>query len=1116
MVTAQRDTDQRTLTTKIADLLAELPAEDPEQFRISMNQIGEMGEEGLLALSDMLVPTEKGDNTKLEYAIGGFSYFVTQQGMEEWRRMSVKAYCQALGRVNDVSNKAFLIRQLEMVGQDDAVGCLEGVIGNEDLCAPAAKALVNINSAAAKKALLQALNNSSGTCRLSLVQSLGDVRFGESVSAIAPLVKSGDSRLRKISLYALANIGDPKSLNILEEAAKNDNFTYGNESATSAYLLYAQRLLENGQNRQAEKIAKSLLKKKDNQQVHTRTAALQLMTKIRGEKSLSLLLDAAGDKNPEYRAAALKFAGDYVNSRTTEKWIKKMRRANPEVKAAIITMLGENKGQEALPAITKDLSNKDKRVRIAAIDAVGRLGGRDALPELLRVVRNADEQELASVREALLIMDADGLSEEVANSLQKSPKEAQAVLISVLGSRAASQRVDDVLPFVEDQNESVRVAALTALEQMATRETLPRLFSLLISTTRPEEVSMIQDAIVAALNDYDDQSRQVSAVLEQMEGASEERKPRYYNILSRIGGEQALKAVSDAFNSGDVIAKEAALQALVEWSDESAANELYNIIQSDENEKYKSVAINGYVRAISQSDYTGEQKLLLLRKAMDFAGGQHKQLILREVGKIQSFPALVFAGKFLEDSLLQQEAARSVMNIALNNEFYGDVVRELLEKSMEVLQGPESEYQKNAIIKFLEEMPEGEGFVQLFNDKDLSGWKGLVGNPIERAKMNEKNLKDRQQKADREMRDSWIVQDGELIFTGKGNNIATLKQYGDFEMYVDWKIYDEGHKDGDAGIYLRGTPQVQIWDISRVEDGAQVGSGGLYNNVVHPTDPLEVADNPLGDWNNFHIIMKGDRVTVYLNGKLVTDNVVLENYWDRKLPIFPEEQIELQAHGSRIAYRDIYIRELPRTEPFELSEAEKKEGFDILFDGTNMDKWMGNTNDYVIEDGVMVVREPKFGSGGNLYTKEEYENFIFRFEFKLTPGANNGLGVRAPLEGDVAYEGLEIQILDNDADVYRDLHEYQFHGSVYGIMAAEKGALKPVGEWNYQEVVVNGSRIKVILNGTTILDGDISKATENGTLDGKDHPGLKRKKGHIAFLGHGSTVWFRNIRVKEL
>lgn len=211
----------------------------------------------------------------------------------------------------------------------------------------------------------------------------------------------------------------------------------------------------------------------------------------------------------------------------------------------------------------------------------------------------------------------------------------------------------------------------------------------------------------------------------------------------------------------------------MEWSDVSAANELYEISQSDDN--YKTVAINGYIRAISQSDFSGEQKLLLLRRAMDLAGVQHKQLILREVGKIQSFPALVFAGKFLDESLLQQEAASSVMNVALNNEFYGEVVRELLQKSIEVLQGTDSEYQKNAMRKFIEEMPEGEGFVQLFNGEDLSGWKGLVGNPIERANMSEKTLKDKQSEADREMRDSWIVQDGELIFTGKGNNIATQK-----------------------------------------------------------------------------------------------------------------------------------------------------------------------------------------------------------------------------------------------------------------------------------------------------------------------------------------------------
>jgi hypothetical protein len=278
-----------------------------------------------------------------------------------------------------------------------------------------------------------------------------------------------------------------------------------------------------------------------------------------------------------------------------------------------------------------------------------------------------------------------------------------------------------------------------------------------------------------------------------------------------------------------------------------------------------------------------------------------------------------------------------------------------------------------------------------------------------------------------------------------------------------------------------------------------------------------VADNKLDEWNTFRILMKGDRVTVYLNGQLVTDNVILENYWDRNLPIFAEEQIELQAHGSPVAYRDIYIREIPRVKPFQLSAQEKKEGYKVLFDGTNMHHWTGNTTDYVIEDGNIAV-QPKASkaAGRNLYTKEEFSDFIFRFEFQLTPGANNGLGIRAPLEGDAAYTGMELQILDNDAPIYSKLHVYQYHGSIYGTYPAKRGYLKPTGEWNYQEVVAKGPKIKVILNGTVILDADITEFRKNGTPDGKEHPGLSRDSGHIGFLGHGSPVQFRNIRIKDL
>ncbi|HYH55006.1 MAG TPA: DUF1080 domain-containing protein, partial [Anseongella sp.] len=162
-----------------------------------------------------------------------------------------------------------------------------------------------------------------------------------------------------------------------------------------------------------------------------------------------------------------------------------------------------------------------------------------------------------------------------------------------------------------------------------------------------------------------------------------------------------------------------------------------------------------------------------------------------------------------------------------------------------------------------------------------------------------------------------------------------------------------------------------------------------------------------------------------------------------------------------------------------------------------------------------IVIYPEKGNG-NLFTQKEYGDFNFRFEFQLTPGANNGLGIRAPLKGDAAYEGMELQILDNTADIYKDLEIYQYHGSVYGVIPAKRGFLKPVGEWNQQEVIVKGNRVKVILNGEVILDGDIAEASKNGTLDHREHPGLKRKTGHIGFLGHGSVVRFRNIRIKDL
>ena len=188
---------------------------------------------------------------------------------------------------------------------------------------------------------------------------------------------------------------------------------------------------------------------------------------------------------------------------------------------------------------------------------------------------------------------------------------------------------------------------------------------------------------------------------------------------------------------------------------------------------------------------------------------------------------------------------------------------------------------------------------------------------------------------------------------------------------------------------------------------------------------------------------------------------------------------------------------------------EAKEGFVSLFDGKTLDGWQGDIKGYPVENGVMVCR------GGNVYTAKEYANFILRFEFKLPPGGNNGVSVRTPLHGRPAFDGMEIQILDDGHPKYKNLHEYQVHGSVYGVAPANRGFLiKPVGQWNSKEIVADGSHIKVILNGTIINDVDLSKIDK--PIDGKPHPGLHNAKGYIGWVGHRDPVAFRNVRIKEL
>jgi Domain of Unknown Function (DUF1080) len=407
------------------------------------------------------------------------------------------------------------------------------------------------------------------------------------------------------------------------------------------------------------------------------------------------------------------------------------------------------------------------------------------------------------------------------------------------------------------------------------------------------------------------------------------------------------------------------------------------------------------------------------------------------------------------------------------------------------------------------------GFVALFNGRDLTGWYGLP--QIDPAKLAAMSADERAQKraADAvEFTKHWTVENGELVNDGNGPFATTDRDYGDIELRLEYRTVAKA----DSGIYLRGTPQVQIWDTTEAggkwKQGADKGSGALWNNSpgAPGKDPLKLADKPFGQWNSLRIVQAGERTWVWLNDTLTVDGARMENFWDRSGPLPKTGPIQLQTHGGEIRWRNVFLRELPAAEANTLISSRAEDGFTPVFNGKDWTGWAGPVENYQIVDGTIACK-PK--SGGTIYTKQVYGDFAVRFEFKLPPAGNNGLAIRYPGQGDTAYVGMtELQVLDTEAPAYAKLDPRQTHGSAYGMAAARRGYLRPVGEWNVQEVTVKGSTIVVELNGTNILDADLSTITDY--LDGKAHPGKDRKEGHFGFAGHGDPVAFRNIRIRPL
>jgi len=1072
------------------------------------------GPDAIKVICDLIVPPGTGDDTKARYAISSLVSYTSRPDAAAEKKMYSAVLVQALIKASDKEVKSFFITQLQLVGDDDAVPEVSKYLRDASLYEPASFTLQTIGGDKAKKAFLDVLLASRKTIMPTIIHALGQMRVKEAVKHITKFAANNDRMLRLVSLAALAEIGDRGSVKVIQNALKVKD-PYERGIVASHYVNLAKRLQETDRSKDAVNICEYILKSKDTAiKSSVKSSALSVIVDAYGSKADDYIEAAFDDGDDQLQAAAMRLVAEIDDSYVTKMWCKKLSKASSKRQVKIIEMLGSRGDKTAIAALRKLWWDSDKVARVAIVNTIVQLDKSDSMNDIMGAVNSGNDVETEAAKSLLLQLPTEQFAAKAIRALPNFPANGQVAIIEILAERRVVKALNPVFLLTASKDSSVNIAATKALVTLAGPEDISRVIDLMLNSQSSAQRSEASRVIVQLCQKAGGGSEATAPLLAAMEGATIEQQITVIGLLSSVGSKEALDIVVRKTKSLDPQLREAAIRSLAKWNNAGALDALLDIANTTSKLNFYVISLKAYAGLVASSDISPTDKATNFQKAFKAARRiEEKKYIMSRLSRVKSVETLAIAVDLLDDEVLTADAKLAVMKIALPDGrkfkgLKGPGVGTLLLDAYVKIDNKEIRKKLDAHIKeIVKETGDIEsagqkqppkGFVSLFNGKDLTGWKGLLAkpndNPIKRALLNDKDSAAKQAEADASMLKHWYVVDGVLYFDGGGFSLATASDYGDFEMLVDWKLMTAN---GDSGIYLRGSPQVQIWDPAHWK----IGSGGLYNNKENPKNPLVIADRPIGQWNTFRIKMIDDKVTVHLNGKLVVDNVTLENYWDRNNPIFSRGQIELQCHGNPVCFRNVFIRQIPR-----------KDEFISLFNGRDLAGWIGDVNGYIVEDSSIVCKP-----GGNLYTEKEYSDFVLKFKFKLENGTNNGLGIRTPMGVDAAYHGMEIQILDNTAKKFKDkLKPYQYHGSVYGIKPAERGYLKTVGQWNTEEVTADGNKITVVLNGVTIVEADLKEDTREGTMDGKEHPGLFNKSGHIGFLGHGSVVEFKDIKIKEL
>ena len=1092
-----QDARQRTTATIVADALDQLPAERQRTYDSVVKDLASTGAEGINQLAGMLVPADKGKNATLEYALYAVVSYVTGPEKDAERAEVRKGLKESIDKCTDNANKAFLMNMLQRCATAEDAPFFVKYAKDKYLADWAINGLGMIEGM--DDALLELMKN-DGACREKLAYAAGDKKLAAAEPVLIGWLKGADAPTQKAIYHALGILGTAKSLPVLGAAAKAAKYDWVPETdVTASYLRLIQKLA--AQNDKAAIVAAKALLRTD--KAYVRGAGLESVVAAEGAKAKALVLAALADNNREYRVNALRLSEKFADEAWYATVAKTLKvRGDKQVKADILNWLGTNHVASQIDGVVANMNSANEEIALAAIAAASKIGGDKALEALVAQLNGKNAQAATA---ALLSFNGK-VNDKVINALD-ADKATQIAALGIASTRSMEAAADKVFAMLNSADAETSAAAYKALAGVVEPKDFGRLCDL-IEKDGGKHTADIQKAMKNALLSLSG-DKQMETLLPAVNKSS--NVSLYYPVLAQVGNSAAIAEILKGYNGNY---KKEAFAALLTVDNVEMIDVLYNIAVKDNANAQAALA--RYTNMVSKSANTPVRKYQLYRKALEIATDAKVQgNLLKLLGGTNTYQAFLLASNYLDNKAVAEEAAGAIRTIASKNtgNFGGEPVRKAMEKAIEVFKAigdADAGYAIDDLKSLLQKLPEA-AYAPVFGNET---WAAVALNPVEKAAMKAKKVKKAEAAAAAAAANVWKATENGMAYAGgAAATMGSGKNYENFELMFEWK------GEGKAGLGVRSIPQIDL--------GGEK-SGALSGNVEGKNAPTQLADNAAGEWNTVYVKVLNDRVTVNVNGVETAANVILENVCDRNIPAFVEGQLMLIGEGAPVEFREMYIRELPSTPRFELSEEEKKAGFEVLFDGTSMHKWTGNTTDYVPVDGTIYVTA-QYGGTGNLYTKKEYSDFVYRFEFAFVrKGVNNGVGVRTPMGVDAAYEGMELQILDHDAPIYKNLREYQQHGSVYGIIPAKRVKFPALGEWNTEEIRFEGDYVKVTVNGEVILEGNIREACQGHnvapdgskknpyTVDKKNHPGLFNKKGHIGFLGHGSGVKFRNIRILDL